>query len=209
MKFSKWYIVIGLLMISVFVNYKYYKVNDRYELYLSGEMANQISPLATSIFENADILEKVLQDEVITRELTEVIESNFRQIGMQSQDILYQASRFDRIGHEVKNIAALKNSDIRYYFEKIKRDLDEGEKISLTHEQVEQIKVYKTLVDEYKKIIDNELIAVPVKDSVSDNIAHIHYGMPEGYWDAYREEGITHDYWVNIILKMANPSIYK
>jgi hypothetical protein len=191
--------IIALLVISVVLNVMLYQKNNTYELYLSQELNNMVSPLSSSILENEQILLKVLESEQITLEQADRLNSNFGEIGMRYQSILYMGINTNKISPgEISNRPTVELfRPLSDFFEAIIDNENELSVYRLNDKEYKQIENITHMHVELAKVIEEQ-----VKGATTE-------GMTGEYWDNPNyKKSINNDHWIVVLKEIDSYSIY-
>lgn len=203
--------IIATLFILFGVNQ--YLEKQRYEDYLSLQVANDFSRLSFAIFNSQRIYEEVLSTETISLEQVKVIFDNKYSISRITQDYQGFGSDLNRINrNDVENLPALNTSSIAEYFRRL--SWDKAEKLDLAPESVLQQFPYPleevgTFPIEQKQVEAIEMFT-DLNSRWINVINKYVKGANEGsltldsdvYFAAYGDTALKEDYWTDVVVAM-------
>uniref|UniRef100_UPI00388E0C86 hypothetical protein n=1 Tax=Radiobacillus sp. PE A8.2 TaxID=3380349 RepID=UPI00388E0C86 len=203
-------VAVIIIVISIF-GVRQYLENQRYESYLSMQIANDVSRLTSAIRVNQTIYDELLNSSSLSQEQVETLFHNNYSIVNIAQEHKNLVSQFNRSDQDLDNIPANKASDIAYYFKGLIWDIAErqgiyvankttqfpielskSESYSIKDKELEKIEIIKKMNDIWLQAIANNVEGVLVEGKMNSDI----------FFDTYVEKGITSHYWVNVALEM-------
>lgn len=204
-------LIIALFLISAIAVNKYIE-NQRYERYMSLQVANSISRLSTDLLLNREIYNNIIDLDTITLEQLELLEGNNNSLSMTTQDLRILAIDLKRIQHEdTSNATANNASDIGYFFRRLTWDKAENEgidiesRVNMLPDELSSTAEFSLEKDEKKKIEMIRDLNERWINVVANNINGLSEGQtfnPDIYFDSYRDNAIKLDFWVDLIVQM-------
>ncbi|QOY38094.1 hypothetical protein AWH56_011455 [Anaerobacillus isosaccharinicus] len=204
------FLLVAIIIISTW-GFNQYLEKQRYERYLSLQIANNISTLISSVTGNQRIYNDIISSNTISLEQAETLYENNYSIVRITQDYQHLAIDLKRLDRDaVNNLPANNASNIGHYYQLLIWDIAEKEGFDkqnrtphfpyqLTHTskfEVEQNEIKK--IEMIREL--NELWLTAIVDNV---IGVVDNGdlNPDVYFDTYRD-AIKSDYWVKLVTEM-------
>lgn len=209
--------VAGVFLLVVIIIISIWGVNQyidkqRYESYLSVQVANNIATLISSVMINQQLYNDIIRLNTISLEqVITLYENNYSIVGI-TQDYQNLAIDLNRIDRDViNNLPANNASHIAYFFYLLIWEIAEGEGLQVenrTHQfpfelsQTNEFDIEESKVEKIERIKElNELWITSLLDNVI-GIADNGELNPDVYFDTYRNDAIISEYWVNIVTEM-------
>lgn len=190
---KKQYIVYVLLAVGLVFSLFMWTLTEKekkaYERFLSDQLVNQVVLISQSPLYNLGILQEVIESGKLTRAQAGELELGFRDIAFETQDVVYMAHYIGRLENYSDDSIVSVNADYMRYFNKLKLNM-ECDEIELTDEHIEVLEKMEKLMQKYHDV--NKDIFV-VTEQVGTK------GVPEEFWNIYREKGISDDYWIKLL----------
>jgi hypothetical protein len=165
------------------------KENKTYEAYISEKIVNHLSVTSSSIEESVRVVQEVLTIGEMTDGQASVMETNFRRISEEVQDLAYIAQRTKKIDNprKVYNVVVPLNYQFSRYFSNFQND--NFGKITLNEEQIALYKTIEELLLQYLEIFN-------IVANGTEGLTHR---------EVYQEEtAITEEYWIEILNEMGD-----
>ncbi|WP_102027818.1 hypothetical protein [Salirhabdus sp. Marseille-P4669] len=163
--------------------------NNAYEKYLSSEIVNQIVGITSSTSYSLGILEDVLKSGMLTIAQKDELALNFSEIVFDIQDVANFAQYIGELKDFNYNKITIVNSDYYHYFMNLEIPFDR-DRIRLSTEQIEDMTKMKNQMKEYIEVIEDTLHFTAEVGT---------RGQSNQFFDYYAEEGITDNYWVDLL----------
>lgn len=161
-----YWVIIGLLVISLSFNLTMYRKVDAYERYLSGEINNLVRDLVFNIERSHHIIETILSSNTIDKRQASSLSGYFSSIALRYQDLEYIGFTIDRFDSRPGSIVLNINQNISFYFDTLENQLNSQKKMNLHGDRLEDLKKVKQLLDGYKKVVSS----IPgLKEEVDNN----------------------------------------
>ncbi|WP_134699488.1 hypothetical protein [Ammoniphilus sp. YIM 78166] len=187
---KKWLVILGtLLACSIAFNVNLYLKNRAYEGFLAEHIANKVSPLSTSILKSRILLEGILTKNVMTYEEAEELNSHFRKIAMEAQDLVYMGNRFNSFSNPLSNQLSLDTVRDKIIFEGVVRDYHPGEVLTLDEDRKAEIQRLYDRMKRYEMVIHKHVSGATPE------------GMEEHFWKKART---LHPYWSELIEELTH-----
>ncbi|CQR48245.1 hypothetical protein BN1058_02599 [Paraliobacillus sp. PM-2] len=203
-------VAIIIIIISIF-GVRQYLENERYENFLSRQVANDIGRLTGAVRVNETIYDEISSSRSLSLEQVETLFHNNHSIVNIAQEHKNLVLQFKRSGQELDNIPANKASDIAYYFKRLIWDIAERQGIDVSNKttqfpihlskskpypikdkELKKIRIIKGLNNTWSQVISNNVKCVSDEGIMNSDI----------FFDEYVDKGITSDYWVNVAVEM-------
>ncbi|MCP8615403.1 hypothetical protein [Salirhabdus salicampi] len=192
-------VVIPLLIISIIINVFLYQENQAYELYLSEQLRNTISPLSSSILRNEEILREIVAREKITATQVEDLNNNYYNIAKSYQTILHTGIKTKKIPpHYISNRPTLIFADeLPNYF----RSFVEESSVEIISHQFNH--------EEYKEILKVANLHFQLAELIDDKIVGAKTdGMTSEYWSyPHYNNAVSKTYWIELLSEMETIAI--
>lgn len=212
MKIKQIKIILLSLVVVVFFVYaiNQYLEKQRYESYLSIQVANDFSRLSSSVINNEKMYNEILQSGTISlQEVMNLYHNNYEivRIAQEYQNFAIDLRRLGR--DEVNNSPSLNASDIAWFFQRLIWNIAEEEGIEHSIEQFPYAlgrEENYSLDEEFleKITVVNELNKrwVHVIETYVEGAKELSTSNPDVYFDKYRDSAIKDDYWIDVVLQM-------
>ncbi|MBU9713559.1 hypothetical protein [Evansella tamaricis] len=205
------FLLVVIIIISIW-GVNQYLDKQRYENYLSLQIANNISTLISSITANQQIYNEIISSKTISLGQVETLYDNNYSIVRITQDYQQFAIALKRLDRDsVNNLPANNSTNIANFFYLLIWDIakEEGfdKDIRESHFPYEltytsKFEVEQNEIEKIKKIRElNELWLTTIVENVvgvSDN-GRLN---PDVYFDTYKDEAVISEYWVDIVTEM-------
>ncbi|GGA60557.1 hypothetical protein [Ornithinibacillus halotolerans] len=209
---TKRYITIALVLISfgllAYFGVSQYKENVLYESYLSFNLENDISALASSTVMNSNYLEDILEENQITKEQLGYLRDNYIDIFQSGEKIVTLAEtwlkRMEDNNHFTSPYPVYMATNFSSYLMILEEELGEDYAVDLSTEYVERFELMKSVNDEWREAILNNITGIE-----SPIIAELENGaeiITDRYRETYKDEMINSDDWINMIEQMQRSS---
>lgn len=202
---------IALILVSILGVNKYIE-NERYESYISLDVANKISRITTDLLQNQKIYNDIIHSDTITLEQVELLYENNYSLGKKAQELEHLATSLKRIDREdISNITANNASDIGYFFSEFIWDKAEGVGIdrdsTVYHLPYElpSSQEFTLELDEKEKIEMTRELNEHWINTVAKNVAGLSEEQvfnPDLYFKSYQDDAINSTFWVDLIVQM-------
>jgi hypothetical protein len=201
-----------ILFIGLFA-FKQTQENKRYEEYLSLQMFNDYSRLASSIMQNQIYYEEILETKSITSDQMRYLHQNNSDMTMVAQEYLYFAVDLKRINaDDISNITSTNAASVGNYFRRLASHF--AEELGVYNEGTYDLMSVNILPDEtfplekdtLKDIemirdLNEEWLAVVV-ENVNGAAFNKFQLDHELYSESYFEETIEKEFWVEVTVKL-------
>ncbi|WP_409250690.1 hypothetical protein V1502_10980 [Bacillus sp. SCS-153A] len=205
-------VMVFILIIVIVFGFQQYLIKQRYESYLSLQVANDMSKLYSAVFNNKQIYEKIISSETISLKQAEQLYNNNYSIVRVTQEYQELALQLKRVEmSELGNLPASNAGSIAFFFRLLIWDIAGKEGISDSHYafnlpyELPPSKHYKLESEELGKIVKVKELNDAWTNAFVQNIEGVsNEGKfdSELYYEAYREKGITHDFWSEVVKDM-------
>lgn len=182
-----------LLVTSLIKHYQTSQEMYKYEAYISKTITDYVSKVADASYENRPILNKLLKSHTLTKHDALELNLNYRDISSSLQDLSLSMDYYlDRLKIE-RNLFVQVNYEIYSYFGSKYRNMlsEEKSEITLTKEDLNNIKLIIELNEKYMSTIDQKV------SSANENEVKFSQ-MSEIYDDGHMLESGD---WINLIEK--------
>jgi hypothetical protein len=182
-------LLVGVTIAMVVLYVLEVKENKTYEAYLSEKVVNHLSVTSSSIEECVRVVQEVLANREITYRQAALLETNFRDISLEIQDLAYIGQRTNKIDSpkEVFNVVVPVNYQHSRHFSTLFQKEDNG-KITLYEEQIAMYEAMEELLLQYLEIFN-------VVANGTEGLTHR---------EKYGETAINKEYWIEILYEMAD-----